>query len=192
MQYKDGPILNNRHSNMALKPTIYKATLNLVDMNRDVYVTEKLTLVLHPSETAVRMMVRLLAYALNYDQDLKFTKGLSTADEPDLWITRPDSSVERWIEVGQASPERLRKGVSRADQVKLYAYGSEVDIWWAKHRDAMNTLPKTEVFSFSAEEVEPLGAICDRNMEVTITISEQQLFITTGDQQFEVLLSRLS
>lgn len=192
MQYKDGPILNNRHSYMALKPTIYKATLNLVDMNRDVYVTEKLTLVLHPSETAVRMMVRLLAYALNYDQDLSFTKGLSTADEPDLWITRPDSSVERWIEVGQASPERLRKGVSRADQVKLYAYGSEVDIWWSKHRDAMNTLPKTEVFSFSAEEVEPLGAICDRNMEVTITISEQQLFIATGDQQFEVLLSRLS
>ncbi|WP_292949684.1 MULTISPECIES: YaeQ family protein [unclassified Neptuniibacter] len=177
---------------MALKPTIYKATLNLVDMNRDVYVTEKLTLALHPSETAVRMMVRLLAYALNYDQDLSFTKGLSTADEPDLWITRPDSSVARWIEVGQASPERLRKGVSRADQVKLYAYGSEVDIWWAKHRDAMNTLPKTEVFSFSAEEVEPLGAICDRNMEVTITISEQQLFIATGDQQFEVLLSRLS
>ena len=60
---------------MALKPTIYKATLNLVDMNRDVYATEKLTLALHPSETVVRMMVRVLAYALNYDQDLSFTKG---------------------------------------------------------------------------------------------------------------------
>lgn len=35
---------------MALKPTIYKTTLNLIDMNRDIYVTEKLMLVLHPSE----------------------------------------------------------------------------------------------------------------------------------------------
>ncbi len=177
---------------MALKPTIYKATLNLVDMNRDVYATEKLTLALHPSETAVRMMVRVLAYALNYDQDLSFTKGLSTAEEPDLWITRPDNSVDCWIEVGQASPERLRKGVSRADKVRLYAYGSEVDIWWGKHRDAMNALPKTEVFSFVADQVDPLGHLCERNMELTITISEEQLFIASGDQQFEVLLKRLT
>lgn len=177
---------------MALKPTIYKATLNLVDMNRDVYATEKLTLALHPSETAVRMMVRVLAYALNYDQDLSFTKGLSTAEEPDLWITRPDNSVDCWIEVGQASPERLRKGVSRADKVRLYAYGSEVDIWWGKHRDAMNALPKTEVFSFVADQVDPLSHLCERNMELTITISEEQLFIASGDQQFEVLLKRLT
>ena len=114
---------------MALKPTIYKATLNLVDMNRDIYVTEKLTLALHPSETQTRMMVRLLSYALNYHPDLEFSKGLSATDEPDLWLKRGDGTVESWIEVGQASPERLRKAVSKSDQVRLYAYGDEVDIW---------------------------------------------------------------
>ncbi|MCP4598848.1 YaeQ family protein [Neptuniibacter sp.] len=177
---------------MALKPTIYKATLNLVDMNRDIYTTEKLTLALHPSETQTRMMVRLLAYALNYDEDIQFTKGLSTADEPDLWIVRPDGSIPSWIEVGQASADRLRKGVSRADLVKLYAYGSEVDIWWEKHGGAISALPKTEVFSFPSEQAESLSQLCDRNMELTITISENQLFVAAGDHQVEVELMSLS
>ncbi|WP_420554194.1 YaeQ family protein [Neptuniibacter marinus] len=177
---------------MALKPTIYKTTLNLIDMNRDIYTTEKLTLALHPSETSVRMMVRLLAYALNYDQDLSFSKGLSANDEPDLWIKRPDNSVSCWIEVGQASPERIRKGVSRADQVKLYAYGSEVDIWWAKHSEALMGLPKTEIYSFPAAQVDRLSELCGRNMELTITISEEQLYVTVGDLQLDVDLTRLA
>lgn len=177
---------------MALKPTIYKTTLSLIDMNRDIYVTEKLMLVLHPSETDVRMMVRLLAYALNYDQDLALSKGLSATDEPDLWVKRPDGSVSCWIEVGQASPERIRKGVSRADQVKLYAYGSEVDVWWAKHCDALTGLPKTEVYSFPAVQVDRLSELCGRNMELTITLSEDQLYVTAGEQQLEIDLTRLA
>ena len=176
---------------MALKPTIYKASVNIVDMNRDIYDAEKLTLALHPSETETRMMVRLLAYVLNYDQDISFTKGLSSTEEPDLWIKRPDGTVSCWIEVGQASPERLRKAVSRADNIRLYAYGSESDVWWSKHSSAIEGLPKTEVFQFTALELEPLAEFCNRNMELTVTLSEQQLLVSAGDQQLELSLKQL-
>ena len=176
---------------MALKPTIYKANVNIVDMNRDIYATEKLTLALHPSETATRMMVRLLAYVINYDTDLSFTKGLSSTDEPDLWIVRPEGTVDCWIEVGQASPERLRKAVSRAEKIRLYAYGSETEIWWSKQGGDISGLPKTEVFQLPAEQVDPLAEICNRNMELTVTLSEEQLFISAGEQQFEVNIHRL-
>lgn len=177
---------------MALKPTIYKVSLNLVDMNRDIYTSEKLTVALHPSETATRMMVRILAYALNYDQDLEFSKGLSAADEPDLWIVRPDGSVNCWIEVGQASPERMRKGVSRAENVLLYAYGSEVDIWWSKHREGLESLPKTAVYRFVPEQAAQLESLCERNMELTITLSENQIYVAAGEHQVEVELSQLA
>lgn len=176
---------------MALKPTIYKATLNLVDMNRDVYTTEKLTLALHPSETEIRMMVRVLVYALNYHQDLSFTKGLSTADEPDLWQVAPTGEVVNWIELGQASPERIRKAVSRAEAVMLYAYGSEVDVWWPKHREAMLALSKCRFYAFDANELAVLESVCKRNMELTITLSEAQLFVAAGDQSIELQLQRL-
>jgi len=177
---------------MALKPTLYKAIVNVVDMNRNIYGTEKLMLVLHPSETETRMMVRLLAFVLNYDADLSFSKGLSTADEPDLWIVRPDGSVACWIEVGQASPERLRKAVSRAEQVRLYAYGAETEVWWSKYAEVITGLPKTQVFQFPAKQVALLSMLCGRNMEITVTISENQVFVSSGEQQQELDFKQLT
>ena len=46
---------------MALKATIYKAHLQIADMDRQVYGEHPLTLALHPSETEERLLVRLLA-----------------------------------------------------------------------------------------------------------------------------------
>ena len=44
---------------MALKSTIFKAQLQIADMDRGVYADHALTLALHPSETEERLMVRL-------------------------------------------------------------------------------------------------------------------------------------
>lgn len=70
---------------MALKATIFKATLNIADMDRHYYADHQLTVAQHPSENDERMMIRLLAFALNAREGLEFTKGLSTDDEPELW-----------------------------------------------------------------------------------------------------------
>lgn len=50
---------------MALKATIFKATLNIADMDRHYYADHQLTVAQHPSENDERMMIRLLAFALN-------------------------------------------------------------------------------------------------------------------------------
>ena len=50
---------------MALKSTIYKAELSIADIDHGYYAEHQLTLARHPSETEVRLMVRLLAFALN-------------------------------------------------------------------------------------------------------------------------------
>lgn len=71
---------------MALKATIFKATLNIADIDRGVYLDTTLTLARHPSETDQRLIVRLLAWALNADEALVFTKGLCADDEPELWL----------------------------------------------------------------------------------------------------------
>jgi len=46
---------------MALTATIFKANLQVSDMDRHYYAEHQLTLARHPSETDERMMVRLLA-----------------------------------------------------------------------------------------------------------------------------------
>ena len=70
---------------MALKSTIYKAELQIANMDRHYYADHSLTVARHPSETDERMMVRIAMFALFAHERLEFCKGLSDVDEPDLW-----------------------------------------------------------------------------------------------------------
>ena len=78
---------------MALKPTIFKFKISLSDLNRNHYDTLNLTVAQHPSETAERMMVRVLAFCINAQEHLVFTPGLSAVDEPDLWVHTLDGQL---------------------------------------------------------------------------------------------------
>ncbi len=60
---------------MAIKATIFKAELQIADMDRHYYATHHLTIARHPSETDERMMLRLLAFALSADEHLTLTRG---------------------------------------------------------------------------------------------------------------------
>ncbi|MDO6565117.1 YaeQ family protein [Amphritea sp. 1_MG-2023] len=176
---------------MALKPTIYKIELQLSDTDRHCYETCQLTLAQHPSETLQRMMVRLLVYAMNYHQDVCFTRGLSSTDEPELWQIAPDGTIEHWIELGQASPERLRKAVSRAPKISLYAYGREVDVWWHKQRAALTALPKVSVWRFHDSDVAQLDRFISRSMQLSLTISEGELFLSDNSHHLSLAVERL-
>ena len=92
---------------MAQPSTTYKFELNLTDLDRSVYESVKQTIARHPSETEERMTVRLLAYALWYNEQLSFGRGLSDVDEPALWEKSLDDRVLHWIEVGQPDADRL-------------------------------------------------------------------------------------
>jgi hypothetical protein len=50
---------------MATKSTVFKAALQVNDLDRHYYALHSLTLAQHPSETDERLMVRILAFALN-------------------------------------------------------------------------------------------------------------------------------
>ena len=102
---------------MALKATVHKAHLQIADMDRHYYQDHSLTLAQHPSETDDRLMVRLLAFALNADEHLQFGKGLSDEEEPDAWIADLTGNLDLWIELGQPDEKRIRKACSRAKQV---------------------------------------------------------------------------
>ena len=116
---------------MALKATIFKAELQIADMDRNYYHDHALTIARHPSETDERMMVRLLAFALNADEALVFGKGLSTDDEADLWRKDLTGAIELWIDVGQPDERRIRRACGRARRVIVYSYGGYgAAIWW--------------------------------------------------------------
>ena len=172
---------------MALKATIFKAVLNIADLDRGVYLDANLTLARHPSETDLRLIVRLLAWALNAHDELTFTKGLCADDEPELWLKNLHGGIEHWIEVGLPDERRLKKGCNRSEQVTLYTYaGRAVDLWWQQNQALLNRQDKLRIIDFSEEELAPLVDLAERNMQWQVTISEGQVFINSGDVNLSI------
>ncbi|MDD2842893.1 MAG: YaeQ family protein [Tolumonas sp.] len=172
---------------MALKATIFKAVLNIADLDRGVYLDANLTLARHPSETDLRLIVRLLAWALNAHDELTFTKGLCADDEPELWLKNLHGGIEHWIEVGLPDERRLKKGCNRSEQVTLYTYaGRAVDLWWQQNQALLNRQDNLRIIDFSEEELAPLVDLAERNMQWQVTISEGQVFINSGDVNLSI------
>ena len=122
---------------MALKATIFKAALQIADMDRGYYADHALTIARHPSETDERMMLRVLAFALHAGPGLEFGKGLSTDDEPDLWQRDLTGRIRLWVDVGLPDEKLVRRGCGRADEVVIYAYGRGAELWWERSRSAL-------------------------------------------------------
>ena len=177
---------------MALKSTIFKAELTVADIDRNVYGTFSLTIARHPSETDERMMVRLLAFALNAHERLEFGRGISSDDEPALWQRDLTGAVIDWIEVGLPEPRLLRRACGRADRVLLYTYGGRaVDVWWQQQSAALKALEKLEVFDVPFETSQELAAMANRNMSLTATIQDGQLLMNDATAAVTVDLIKL-
>lgn len=110
---------------MALKATIFKADLTISDIDRNHYQNYTLTLARHPSENDTRMMVRLLAFMRYADEALAFGKGLSSDEEPDLWLKDLTGAIDLWIAVSQPDERWLRKASGQAGRVVVFT----VDAW---------------------------------------------------------------
>jgi len=172
---------------MALKATICKATLNIADMDRHYYADHHLTIAQHPSETDERMMIRVLAFALNADEKLEFTKGLSTDDEPELWKKTLSDEIELWIELGLPEEGRLRKACNRARQVVLYTYGGRaVPLWWEKHHNKLNRFDNLTIINLPQDATEALATMAQRSMSLQITVQDGVVGIADDTQHVQL------
>lgn len=177
---------------MASNATIFKAALQIADMDRHYYRDHALTLARHPSETDERLMVRLLAFIRNAHETLTFGRGLSTGDEPDLWQKDLTGNVELWIDVGQPDEKDIRRACGRARQVIVYTYGGRgADLWWEQNRDKLERAENLTVLNLSLEVSRALVRLAQRTMQLQCTLQEGQIWIGDGQTAVQVDLTVL-
>lgn len=166
---------------MALKATIFKADLQIADMDRNYYADHSLTLARHPSETDERMMVRLLAFSLYAREYLGFAKGLCVDDEPDLWCKDLTGAIELWIDVGLPDEKWTRKACGRSRQVLTLAYGGRAaDIWWEQNQARLARLENLAVYALDPAATQSLAALAARTMRLQCTVQDGQVWLTDG------------
>lgn len=172
---------------IALKSTIYKARVEIVDLDRNYYATHDLTLACHPSETERRLMLRLVAFALHGHERLTFGKGVSDSDEPDLWLKDLDSQINLWVELGHPDDRTLTKACGRSRQVVVYTYSANPHLWWDPLETRASRWKNLRVVSFDAEECQGLDGLVDRALDLQVTVQDGEIWVR-NDHGAEVRL----
>ncbi|WP_295953133.1 YaeQ family protein [Rhodoferax sp.] len=180
---------------MALKSTIFKANLQIADIDHGYYADHALTLARHPSETDERMMVRLVALALNAhklqsvlggDGVLAFGAGLSNPDDPDLSLRDYTGRTRLWVEVGQPEDKPLIKACGKADLVVLYAFSSSADVWWRTMEAKLARPQNLQVWRVPTDASQALAALAERSMQLQATVQEGNLTLSSEKGSVDV------
>lgn len=168
---------------MSPKSTVVKVELQVSDMDRHYYASHALTLAQHPSETDLRLLVRLIAFALHADERLEFGRGLSDEDEPTLWRRDYTGAVEQWIELGQPDESRLRKAAGRSREVVVVGYGTNAaETWWARNAATLSRLSNLTVIEFAQDELDAALPMLERGARLTAMIQDGELQLMDGER----------
>ncbi|MES2973128.1 MAG: YaeQ family protein [Pseudomonadota bacterium] len=184
---------------MAIKSTIFKASLQVADIDHGYYADHALTLARHPSETDERMLVRLVALALhahklqsvcNGDGTLAFGAGLSNPDEPDVWLRDFTGRTRLWIEVGQPEDKPVIKACGKADEVVVYCFNHAAEIWWRGIENKLSRPQNLQVWRVPTEASQSLAALAQRSMQLQATVQEGVLSLSDESRHIDIECSR--
>ncbi len=181
---------------MALKATIYKAQIQLSDIDHHVYCDHSVTLARHPSETDERLLVRLLAFTLNAppgqdEPPLEFAKDMWEPDEPSLWQKDATGRILHWIEVGQPDEKRLLRTSARVDRITAYSFTSSTGIWWKGLETRLTRLRNLTIWQIPADQSQALSALAQRAMQLQVTVQDAAIWVGDGTRSVEVSPKRL-
>lgn len=174
---------------MAISSTINKISLNIANMDSHYYESHDLTVAQHPSETDFRFMIRLIAFMANASEQLSFTKGIASDDEPDLWQKSLTDEIDLWIDLGQPDEKRIPKACGRAKQVIIYTYHEgKAKVWWQQQKEKCQRFNNLKVIHINAEGVE---AMMKRSMQLQCNIQDGEVYLSDDDSSFTVTMENL-
>jgi len=172
---------------MAIKATVFKANLQIADMDRHYYQDHALTLARHSSETDERLMVRLLAFALHANEYLEFGQGMTSDDDADLWQKDLTGAIELWIDVGLPDERLIRKACGRSNQVIVYTYGGKIaDMWYEQNRVQFERLRNLTIVNLPVESTNIISKLAQRTMQFQFSIQDGQIWLSDGEESVEI------
>ncbi len=166
---------------MAANATIYKANINIANMDTNYYAEHNLTLAKHPSENNLRLMARLLAFVFNADKDLVFCKGISQDDEPDLWQKDLSGDILLWIDLGQPDEKRIKKACGRSKKVVIYVYQEGIATpWFKQNKKLLNRFKNLSIIYLNIDG--NIQELSERSMSLQANISDGELNLISEEK----------
>lgn len=162
---------------MALTATVYNFDIELADSDRGVYETLAIRAALHPSETEEYLWTRVLAYCLEHEEGIAFSKGLSEGDEPAVWVRDPAGRVKAWIEVGVPDAARLHKAAKAADRVAVYTHKDPYSLLRRLEGERIHRGEEIPIYAVDRQLLQDLVALLDRRMKLHLSATGGHLYV---------------
>jgi uncharacterized protein YaeQ len=174
---------------LAQTATIYNVVIDLSDLDRGVFETLELRVARHPSETAEYMLVRLLAYCLEYQEGIALTEGLSSGDEPALVVRDLTGRVTAWIEVGLPDASRLHRGSKLAGRAAVYTHRDARQLLSQLSGAKIHRAAEIPIRAFDRAAVEELAALIERRASLAVSVSGGDLLVALGERTFTLAMT---
>jgi len=175
---------------MALSATVYHFQIELSDVDRGVYESLDLRVARHPSESTPYLLTRVIAYALLFEEGIAFSKGLSTTEEPALWVKDLQGNLRVWVEVGTPSAERLHKASKASPRLVVFTQHDPRLLLREAQTRPIYKAADIEVYALDPAFLEQVGALTERNARWTLLRNEGQLYLTVGTETASCALAR--
>ena len=176
---------------MALTSTLYTLNIDLADSDRAVYETLDLRVARHPSESEEFLIARVLAYALEYQPGIDFSRGLSDPDEPPIFVRDLTGSMRAWIDIGTPSADRLHRASKSTPRVAVYNH-KESHQWLAGLGSArIHRVEQLELLSLDRTLLGALAARLDRRMSFAMSVSGGDIYLSFADSALQGTVTRL-
>ncbi len=167
--------------------TIYKAFVELSNLNSHTYESFNLTMAKHPSENESRMMYRLVSYLHESNKNLEFTRGLSSTDEPEVWEKGASGEVIHWIEMGEPDEKRIRKVCGKSQKVTIYTYNQNTaHLWFEKIKNKLIGNQKVKIYHIQNQE--DFEVLINRSMKLDCLIEDQSLYLSDELNRIEFFI----
>jgi len=164
---------------MALTATIYHFQISVSDVDRGVYEALDLRVARHPSETMRYLVTRTLAYCLNYEDGITFSKGgISSTEEPPVFVREPTGIMTAWIEIGSPSAERLHKASKACERVALYSHVELSLLLREAESRPIHRLHQIELWRLEPEFLDAFDAHLEKNTKFELVRTDGQLYVT--------------
>jgi uncharacterized protein YaeQ len=175
---------------MALSATVYNFDIQLSDVDRGVYETLALRAARQPSETEEYLVTRVLAYCLEYTEGIEFTKGLAEPDTPAIVARDLTGALRLWVEVGSPDADRLHKASKASPRVVVYTYKDPGPLLRQLDGQRIHRGEELEIHAIDRALVDALVARLDRRTRFDLSVTEQHLYVTIGDETLEGVVTR--
>jgi len=176
---------------MALTATIFNFDVDLADSDRGVYESLALRVAQHPSESDEYLVTRLLAYLLEYEEGIAFSRGVSEPEEPAVSVRDLTGAIRTWIDIGTPDAARLHKASKAAARVVVYTHKDPEQFVRRLEGEKIHRADALELYAIDRTLVGALAARLERRMAFSMSITDRELYISLGPETLTGKVTRL-